>query len=93
MNKRTILGLALGSLFSPLLIADDLNYWQCTAHDAQNKQWTVSNAYQLTAINKAFDACKKQVKYPVVVKPQGKTVIFLTGGLYPSYVAMPCTRR
>ena len=81
MNKHTILGLALGSLFSPFLMADDLNYWQCTAHDAQNKQWTVSNSYQLTAINKAFDACKKASQIPGSCKSSREDCDFFLHGV------------
>lgn len=38
--------------------------WLCNAYDDQNKQWMAKSTYKQVAINKAFDACKKQSKDP-----------------------------
>ncbi len=42
--------------------------WTCKSHDAAHMEWSVSNAYQRMAINLAFDACKKQSKWPKTCK-------------------------
>ncbi|WP_231950405.1 hypothetical protein [Legionella spiritensis] len=44
------------------------NYWQCITEDSTNKRWVAQSVYQLTAINKAFDHCKKNSAYPNTCK-------------------------
>lgn len=51
---------------SPILIKN--SYWQCVTHDSANKQWAAKSAYKKTALNIAFDACKKQSQQPVSCK-------------------------
>lgn len=65
MNKKSITILFLNGLLLQPVIADTI---QCTAYDAENKQWVVSSNYQLTSINRAFDICKKQSKVPASCK-------------------------
>lgn len=43
-------------------------YWQCRVLDSAGKQWVEQSGYQLAAINRAFDACKKQSQYPDTCK-------------------------
>lgn len=40
------------------------NYWQCSAEDKNHYQWTMKGQYEKEAINKAYDACKKQSQNP-----------------------------
>lgn len=39
-------------------------YWQCAVSDGDHKEWMANSSYQLTAINKAYDACKKESQNP-----------------------------
>lgn len=43
-------------------------YWQCSVFDASGKEWVEQSGYQLAAINRAFDACKKQSMNPDTCK-------------------------
>lgn len=40
------------------------SYWQCTSEDDGNKIWTAKNAYQKTALNIAYAACRKESSAP-----------------------------
>lgn len=51
-------------LCTNLLRADGSDYWQCTSSDGEDKQWVVNSSYERQAINKAFDACKKESRLP-----------------------------
>lgn len=44
------------------------NYWQCAAEDNSHYQWTMSGQYEREAINKAYEACKKQSQNPRTCK-------------------------
>lgn len=44
------------------------NYWQCSTRDNTNLVWTAKSPYQKTALNLAYDACKKQSSSPVSCK-------------------------
>ncbi|MDX1838302.1 hypothetical protein DIZ81_10190 [Legionella taurinensis] len=44
------------------------NFWLCKAHDQANREWLAQSVYSITAINKAYDACKKQSEYPETCK-------------------------
>lgn len=46
----------------------DNSYWQCRAYDQDNYQWTAKSTYERTAVNKAYEACKKQSKKPETCK-------------------------
>ena len=66
------------SFFAPPLaiaeqIIDDNNFWRCTAFDAENKRWVVKSGYELAAINKAYDACKKESSLPETCKTAKET--------------------
>ena len=41
------------------------NYWVCTATDSENKTWTEKTNYDVTAKNRAFEACKKESAVPM----------------------------
>lgn len=40
------------------------DFWRCLAKDNEMHQWQFESAYQREAINRAFDACKKQSSTP-----------------------------
>lgn len=50
----------------PPYMAD--NYWYCVISDSNNKLWTEYSTYQLAAIAKVSDYCKKQSKDPLSCK-------------------------
>ncbi|KTD25096.1 MULTISPECIES: hypothetical protein [Legionella] len=67
MNKILTITLFIAHwVISSPLAAETLegNFWRCTAFDAENKEWTVESSYEISAVNKAFDECKKQSKIP-----------------------------
>ena len=43
-------------------------YWQCITTDSANNQWIVKSAYKRSALNIAFDSCKKESKTPTTCK-------------------------
>lgn len=38
--------------------------WKCTAYDSQNYQWENEQTYQLSALNRALESCKKESQVP-----------------------------
>lgn len=42
--------------------------WQCVARDKAQREWLAVSNYERTAINKAFDACKKASEFPTSCK-------------------------
>jgi hypothetical protein len=40
------------------------SYYQCQSFDANDNQWVAKSAFELTATNKALEACKKESKDP-----------------------------
>ncbi|KTD36290.1 hypothetical protein Lnau_1274 [Legionella nautarum] len=70
MNKSFIILFLFCSIFSLAMAADlsNGNYWTCSAHDAENMEWVINSSYEITAIHKAFDECKKQSKIPTSCK-------------------------
>jgi hypothetical protein len=60
----TLIGLASASAWSRF--SDDAqNYWQCSAHDENDKTWVIQSAYERMAINKALAACKQESQAPL----------------------------
>lgn len=57
------------------------NYWYCSASDAEDKEWTVTSGYELAAINKAFDACKKESRMPATCKVAKENCEVFVNGL------------
>lgn len=60
--------LSIYLLFSSSLwashVMEKVDYWRCAVIDNSTTQWTAQNSYRLTAINRAYDACKKQSQEP-----------------------------
>ena len=52
------------------------NYWQCTTTDGEEKAWVAQGAYELSAINQAFAACKKASALPRTCKSSKHTCEF-----------------
>ena len=46
------------------LWANDTAYWQCTAYDQDNQQWSSKHEYERMAINQALAACKNESHKP-----------------------------
>lgn len=42
--------------------------WHCAARDAANKEWTANSGFSRSAINHAFEACKKESTLPDTCK-------------------------
>ena len=75
MNKYVIAALLFSGVLTNKLVwaADDDNYrektdWQCTAFDKDQVTWIHKSVYQLVAMSKAYDACKKLSRYPASCK-------------------------
>lgn len=62
-------------------LAPDSNFWRCSAYDAENLEWVIESGYKLTAINKAFDDCKKQSKFPKSCKVAKDTCELFVNGI------------
>jgi hypothetical protein len=57
------------------------SYWQCTTVDNQEKQWVAKNPYDRVAINKAYDACKKQSTNPSSCKSSKENCEYFSDGM------------
>ncbi|ARG97545.1 hypothetical protein [Legionella micdadei] len=67
MNKTLMTMLIIiNSVLSTTVSAETLegSFWRCTAFDGEDKEWTVDSSYEISAVNKAFEECKKQSKVP-----------------------------
>ncbi|KTC69298.1 hypothetical protein Lbir_2037 [Legionella birminghamensis] len=53
--------------FAESVVSQEKN-WECRAQDQTKKQWLGISNYELTALNKAFDACKKESQFPLSCK-------------------------
>ncbi|MCE3045032.1 hypothetical protein [Legionella sp. 16cNR16C] len=42
--------------------------WKCRVYDQTKKEWLAVSNYELTALNKAFDSCKKESQFPLTCK-------------------------
>ncbi|KTD23441.1 Uncharacterised protein [Legionella lansingensis] len=85
MNKTvdTIIfsGLLLLSQISLGATLIDTTFWKCKAHDAENRDWYGHNDYQLTAINRAFEACKRQSRVPATCKTSKQDCEMIVNGM------------
>lgn len=71
MNTKGLFNLVVSliiSCSSLSALADNQSNWQCIAHDKTNKEWSASGSFQRSAINKAFEDCKKESQYPTTCK-------------------------
>lgn len=59
----------------------DLNYWKCVAYDATNKEYGGHSDYQLTSLNRALDACKKQSTVPQTCKTAKESCEMVVNGI------------
>lgn len=67
MDKKALLMFLANILCFPAyaeLVDLSQDYWQCTAFDTMNKHWLTTSNYQLTALNKAYENCKKESTMP-----------------------------
>lgn len=62
------------------LHAEGSDFWQCSSSDGEDKQWVVNSDYKRQALNKAFDACKKESRIPETCKTtQAACEAFING--------------
>lgn len=94
MNKSLRISLYISCLLSQIVWAETIsptsNYWRCTAYDAEHKAWVVNSNYEITAVNQAFDACKKQSNLPKTCKSAKQTCEFFLNG-YSTRPMWRCT--
>lgn len=69
-----------------LLICSSLNaqqdaLWQCTTYDDTGKPWVIRSEYSRMAMNKAFDACKKESTIPASCKTSAQDCEVFVNGL------------
>jgi hypothetical protein len=68
MKTYHLLPLIIGLLNSHAACArfvdDSSNYWQCSAVDRYQQEWTIESSYERVAINKALQTCKAQSQVP-----------------------------
>ena len=75
MNVRIILALLLSGIMviKPLWANNPApnsdNIWECTVNDNEDHEWVAKSSYERVAINKAFEACKKESRVPTSCKP------------------------
>lgn len=56
------------------------NDWQCTAQDAENKQWTVKSNYKISAFHKSLEQCRKESLQPKTCRmAKGSCESFING--------------
>lgn len=66
---RLILGLMVTQpLFAAVVLHGENDYWKCVVSDAEHKQYAAQSAYKRTALNKAYDDCKKTSQHPASCK-------------------------
>ncbi len=59
-----LIGLSNAWSTEVVVLSADKSYWQCSVQDNDNKQWIAHSQYELSATNKALEACKKQSILP-----------------------------
>lgn len=57
------------------------NNWQCKSQDAENKEWFGQSDYQLAAINKAYELCKKESALPQTCKTSKESCEMMMDGV------------
>lgn len=85
MMNQLLKGLLVVNLLSiQLVFAETLpaegNYWRCSAYDSESKEWVVNSGYELSAVNQALDACKKQSNLPKSCKTARETCEYFSNG-------------
>ncbi|CDZ78409.1 hypothetical protein BN59_02719 [Legionella massiliensis] len=57
------------------------NFWRCSTSDAEQKEWTVDSSYEISAINKSYDDCKKLSNVPTSCKSSKEACEMFLNGL------------
>jgi hypothetical protein len=55
--------------------------WECVVRDTTNKEWVGKSNYQRSAMNHAFESCKKESQHPSTCKTPNDYCNALTNGL------------
>jgi hypothetical protein len=66
------------------------NYWQCTSSDKEHNQWLAKSQFELSATNRAMEACKKQSQYPQSCKAPKESCDAIING-YSTRPMWQCT--
>lgn len=82
--KKIITILVISCCFSHTIYAENSefsgNYWRCSSFDAHNKEWSANGSFEISAINKSFDDCKKQSQTPSSCKTAKESCeVFVNG--------------
>ncbi len=56
-------------------------YWKCTVSDAENRQWPGQADYQVSAINRALENCKRESKVPKTCKAAKEACEMIVNGV------------
>ncbi|MBA2652233.1 MAG: hypothetical protein H0U73_08205 [Tatlockia sp.] len=72
MNKMLTVILFMGAFFIQQSHSAELiipvNSSSCLTSDSENRHWLKISTYGLTAMNKSFDACKKESNFPTTCR-------------------------
>ena len=63
--KQILVFLGVLGLSTTVYSQHEASTWTCRATDAQHREWSVTSTYQLTAMKRAEEACKKQSQVPL----------------------------
>ncbi len=77
-------------LFAAKVLDEANSYWLCAVYDRTEKNWSARSNYRLTAINKAYEACKKESEQPASCKAAKEHCEAYVGGL-PTSPLWQCT--
>lgn len=84
MNNK-ILTLILGCFFifshnSLAITVLETTFWKCTVSDRENKEWNGQGDYQVTAINRALEGCKRESRIPNTCKASKEACEMIVNG-------------
>lgn len=57
------------------------NFWRCSANDAEHREWIFDSSYEISAINRSFEECKKQSNIPASCKSSKESCEMFLNGL------------
>lgn len=77
MNKLLCFLVSLMS-FSNAFASND--FWQCTTRDASDKEWQAVGDHEISALNKSYEACKKDSNAPASCKTSKEECEFMANG-------------
>jgi hypothetical protein len=58
----------------------DTTYWKCKVSDGENKDWEGHGDYQVTAINRALEGCKRESRAPSSCKSSKEACEMIVDG-------------